>query len=239
MDILVKTLSGIYNSIFIIQHYVYKALELKFSMFKHYTQSTILIEEDNTTIIIDPFNIKDKDLPIADILLISHPHKDHYSIEDINSISSINTTIVSSCDIDTISYSKEHIKLVPNQTIQINNISITATPAYNIDKEFHPKKNNWLGFHIQTPTTSYYFIGDSDNIEEFSNFSHADVAFIPISGTYVMNVEEAVEATIHSIKPKLAIPCHFGEVVGTIQYAQKFVEIIKRKGIDAKVIKEE
>ena len=207
-------------------------------MFKHYTQSTIIIKEDDTIIIIDPFKIKNKNLPTADTLLISHPHKDHYSIEDINSICSTNTTIVSSCDIKTISNCKEHIKLLPNQTIQLKNISITATPAYNIDKQFHPKKNNWIGFYIQTPTTSYYFIGDSDNIQEFSNFSHADVAFIPISGTYVMNVEEAVEATIHSIKPKLAIPCHFGEVVGTLEDAQKFVELVGEKGTDAKIIKE-
>lgn len=212
-------------------------------MFKHYTQSTILIQEEientTTTIIIDPFKISQKNLPKADILLISHSHKDHYSLEDINSVLTPNTIVISYLDIPTIDSCKEHIKLLPTQHIQINNISITATHAYNTNKEFHPKENNWLGFYIQTPLNTYYFVGDSDSIEEFSKYSQPDIAFIPISGTYVMNVEEAVLAITQQIKPKLTIPCHFAEVVGTLEDAQEFVKLLKENNYTAKIIKEE
>lgn len=208
-------------------------------IFKHYTQSTIVIQEQDTTIIIDPFKIVGKNLPKADILLISHTHGDHFSMQDIQEVITPQTAIITSHDIKFEDLSNTHKTILPNEKIEVENITIIGTPAYNTNKEFHPKENNWLGFHIQTPVSTYYFTGDCDDIEEFSNYSNADVAFIPVSGTYVMSADEAADATISKIKPKLAVPVHFGEVVGNKKDAEIFVEKVKKAGLEAEIRKEE
>jgi L-ascorbate metabolism protein UlaG (beta-lactamase superfamily) len=181
----------------------------------------------------DPFKIKNKDT--ADIILITHEHYDHCSPEDIKILQGPDTVIVATPDCAKKLTGK--IKTVkPGDKITVEGIEIEVVPSYNTNKQFHPKGNNWAGYIFTVRGQRIYIAGDTDYIPEMKNFK-ADIALLPVSGTYVMTAEEAVKAAL-DIKPKIAIPMHFGTIVGSKDDAKKFAEGLKGK-IEVMILKEE
>ena len=190
-------------------------------------------------ICMDPFQLKNR-TEKADIVLVSHEHFDHCSPKDIAMVSTEKTVIVASDQ--AAKQIGEHAKaLKPGQTIEIEKIKIFAVSAYNINKfrepgiVFHPKADQKNGFVFEMDNKRFYHAGDTDFIPEMKQLQNIDVAFLPVSGTYVMTPEEAAQAA-NTIKPKLAIPMHFGSIVGTQKDAQRFkslskvpVEILQQK----------
>ncbi len=179
----------------------------------------------------DPFKI-DKEYHDADIIFITHSHYDHYSEEDINKVRKENTQIVAPLDLLdkllTLDFTKDSITLVkPNENYTVKKLSFKTIPAYNTNKNFHPKENNWVGYLVTIDNITYYIAGDTDITEENREVS-CDVAFIPIGGTYTMDYKEAAEL-INEIKPKIAIPTHYGEIVGNIGDGQKFTKLINKE----------
>jgi L-ascorbate metabolism protein UlaG (beta-lactamase superfamily) len=191
------------------------------------------IKEEGKVIYIDPWKIKKPEK--ADIILITHEHFDHFSKEDVEKLQGENTIIVS---IDSVT-KKLHGNtrtVKPNEKIKINSIEIECVPAYNTKQErlgYHPKKDGRVGFIINIKGKRIYHVGDSDYIPEMNDIK-PDIALIPVSGTYVMDAEEAAEATL-KIKPKVAIPMHYGDIVGNINDAKKFKELLKDK-VDVKIL---
>ena len=176
------------------------------------------------TIYIDPFKIKEK-LNDADIIFITHSHYDHFSEEDILKIKNENTIIVITNDLVEksiqLGFKKENIiEVKPNQNYKIGELKFETIPAYNVNKNFHPKENNWVGYILELNKQRYYVAGDTDITEENKKVK-CDVAFVPVGGTYTMTATEAAEL-VNLIKPKVAIPIHYGEIVGTEQDANKF-----------------
>ena len=189
---------------------------------------TFKIVENGVTIYTDPFKINSDEK--ADIIFISHGHYDHCSPDDVAKIASSSTTIITTPDC--AKQLKGNIKTVkPGDKINIDKLEIKAVPAYNINKDFHPKANNWVGFVFSISNKKYYFTGDTDYIPEMDQLKeeHIDIAFIPVSGTYVMDANEAVKATL-AIMPKIAIPMHYGSIVGSKSDAEQFKEKLKGKG---------
>lgn len=176
------------------------------------------------TIYIDPFKIKEK-LNDADIIFITHSHYDHFSEEDILKIKNENTIIVITNDLVEksiqLGFKKENIiEVKPNQNYKIGELKFETIPAYNVNKNFHPKENNWVGYILELNKQRYYIAGDTDITEENKKVK-CDVAFVPVGGTYTMTATEAAEL-VNLIKPKVAILIHYGEIVGTEQDANKF-----------------
>ncbi len=182
------------------------------------------------TIYFDPFQITT--VKPADLILISHEHFDHCSPEDAARVQVAHTVIVT--EKDSAKKLSGNIKIVaPGAHITAGGISVEAVPAYNTDKNFHPKTNGWLGFIVEIDGVRIYHAGDTDVIPEMAGIK-ADIALLPVSGTYVMTAEQAAEAAL-MIKPKIVIPMHFGAIVGSDDDAQKLKTALQGK-IDVRIL---
>ena len=182
----------------------------------------------NKIIYIDPFKI-DKNYNDADIVFITHDHFDHYSEEDIDKVINENTTIIIPEELLTKILRKginknAVITVESNKEYMVQGIKFETIPAYNTNKTFHPKENNWVGYIITLDGIRYYIAGDTDITEENRKVK-CDVAFVPVGGTYTMDFKEAAQL-INEIQPKIAVPIHYGSVVGTEQDATDFIKLL-------------
>ena len=189
--------------------------------------SSIRINKEKI-IYIDPFKI-DRNFNDADIIFITHDHYDHYSEEDIDKVINENTTIIIPEELLTKLLRKginknAIITVEPNKNYMVQGIKFETISAYNTNKTFHPKENGWVGYIIIINGIRYYIAGDTDITEENKQVK-CDVAFVPVGGTYTMDFKEAA-SLINEIKPKIAIPIHYGSVVGTEQDAIDFVRLL-------------
>ena len=192
------------------------------------------------TIFIDPIQLSENITDKADILLITHTHGDHVSIEDIKKIVKKDTIIIGPADF--LSQSRQigdfDIKVAePGKNLEVKGIKIEAVAAYNTNKSFHPKDENWMGYIVEMDEVRVYHAGDTDLIPEMKNIK-CDVAILPVSGKFTMTSDEAVHAA-EIIKPNLAIPMHWGSIIGTQDDAEKFALGCRRIGINAEVLEKE
>jgi len=184
------------------------------------------------TIFTDPFKLKKKDR--ADIVLITHEHYDHCSPEDVAKIQGPETVIVATPDCaGKLSGTVKTVK--PGDKITVHGIEIEAVPSYNTNKQFHTRDRNWVGYVFTAGGRRIYLAGDTDYIPEMKNI-RCDVALLPVSGTYVMTAEEAVKAAL-DIKPEVAIPMHYGSIVGGKADAEKFRKALEGQ-VEVVVLKE-
>ena len=189
--------------------------------------SSIRINKEKT-IYIDPFKI-DRNYNDADIVFITHDHYDHYSEEDIDKVINENTTIIIPEELLTKLLRKginknAIITVEPNVKYMVQGIKFETIPAYNTNKSFHPKENDWVGYIITLNDIRYYIAGDTDITEENRKVK-CDVAFVPVGGTYTMDFKEAAQL-INEIQPKIAVPIHYGSVIGTEQDASDFIKLL-------------
>ncbi|HID16948.1 TPA: MBL fold metallo-hydrolase [Candidatus Bathyarchaeota archaeon] len=180
--------------------------------------------KDDKTIYIDPFELKGGER--ADIILVTHEHYDHCSPKDIKKVSSPETIVVApgSCKRLLSGLKARFVK--PGDGLEVKGVKVEALPAYNVNKfrfpgqVFHPKEEGKVGYVLTVKGVKIYHAGDADLIPEMEGL-RVDVALLPVSGTYVMTAEEAAEAT-RKLKADLAIPMHYGSIVGSERDAEKF-----------------
>ncbi|MEA3514014.1 MAG: MBL fold metallo-hydrolase [Nanoarchaeota archaeon] len=196
--------------------------------------SSFKIKAGHKIIYIDPYAGEDY-TEKADIVLVSHAHYDHSSREKITQIRVDDTIVLTTKDnvaaIDGESFSS-------GDTRKIEDITITAIPAYNLEKEFHPKENPGLGFIIRFDGKSVYHAADTDMIPEMKDL-RPTVALLPVGGIYTMNAKEAAIAA-ERIMPHIVIPMHYGAgIVGKIDDAELFKELVEiNQDITARILKE-
>ncbi|MFC1801752.1 MBL fold metallo-hydrolase [Nanoarchaeota archaeon] len=177
------------------------------------------------TIYLDPYHIEPEE--DADLILITHAHFDHFSPEDLEKIKKKSTVVVTTADCAAkLSLNTKVIK--PGETINLENIKVEAVPAYNTHRfksegvPFHSKESGWCGYIITVDNVRIYHAGDTDKIPEMKDIK-CDVALLPIGGTYTMDAEEAAQAA-NEIQPHVAIPMHWGKIVGKKTDAELFSE---------------
>jgi len=185
------------------------------------------------TVYFDPYQIEGG--PVADLILISHEHFDHCSPEDVAKIQGPETVIVT--EKDSAKKLTGDIRILkPGEILDLGDVKIEAVPSYNTDKDFHPRKNGWLGFIVELEGVKVYHAGDADFIPEMKDFD-VDIALLPVSGTYVMTADQAVKAAL-AINPKLAIPMHYGAIVGDMADALNFKKELEGK-VEVSILEKE
>lgn len=181
---------------------------------KVYTQNSISID----SIYFDPYQMREEKHD-ASFIFITHPHYDHFSLKDILKVSNKDSKIIIPKELAssvTTIFNEENILTVEvNSSYTFHGLSFSTVPAYNLDKEFHKKEFGWVGYLLNLDNTIYYIAGDTDLLEENLNIQ-CDVCFVPIGGTYTMNYKEAADF-VNKIHPKLAIPTHYGSIVGKVE----------------------
>ncbi len=169
---------------------------------------------------IDPWKIKTAEK--ADLILVSHSHYDHFSPDDIEKIRKEDTVVLAPPDcLAPLGGNARAMK--PGDTAVVSGVTVTAVPAYNVNKSFHPRSDDCLGFLVTADGKTIYYGGDTDRIPEMDQI-RADIVILPVGGTYTMTAEEAAQA-VNRIKPGLAIPIHFGDIVGSIEDAGRFKDL--------------
>ena len=189
--------------------------------------SSIKINEGKV-IYFDPFKI-DKQYNDAYIIFITHDHYDHYSEEDIDKVIKPDTTIVipEGMQVKLLKKGVKNSNIItvePEKTYVVEGLKFETIPAYNVNKAFHPKDNGWVGYILEIDGIRYYIAGDTDITEENKRVK-CDIAFVPVGGTYTMDFKEAAEL-VNEIKPKVAVPIHYGSIVGTSEDAINFQKLL-------------
>ena len=192
----------------------------------------IITGKEGTSVCLDPFQVKGDYKPV-DVLISTHEHFDHCSVEDMQKVVNSDTEVIgipmaednlSKLDCKKIHYVK------PGETLTLKSIRFEFVPAYNVNKfrspkvPFHPKEDEKIGVIIVMDSHRIYHAGDTDCIPEMADF-RPDIALIPVSGTYVMTAEEAIEAA-NILQPRLIIPMHFGAIVGDSSMAEKLKQSV-------------
>ena len=191
------------------------------------SNNSVRIELDGKIIYVDPYEIEGSPED-ADYIFLTHDHYDHFSLDDINKILKRETAFIVPMPMDKrvrkntaagINY-----PVVPGKSYEVNGLSFETVAMYNKLKPFHPKKAGWCGYIINVSGNRIYIAGDIDDIDEAFAVS-CDIAMVPIGGFYTMNYKEAA-GLINKIKPKVAIPTHYGKVVGKVSYGEDFKKLV-------------
>ena len=196
------------------------------------THSSIQIDD----MAFDPYDA-DKIKFKAKYIFITHTHYDHLDIPSIKSLSNKKTIFIAPYDAkETLEQNFENkiIYVKPYDEINLETCQVEVLPSYNINKDFHKKEYNWVGYKVIKDGVVYAVFGDTDATPELEKLKAIDVLFVPIGGTYTMNAKEAAALT-NKIKPKLVIPIHYGTVVGTKADEKEFLKNLDKK-IKSKIL---
>lgn len=199
------------------------------------TQSSIRLEKEKV-IYFDPYKIGEK-LSDADYIFITHNHYDHFDKNSINNIKKETTKLIVPLsmkeEVNDLVDNSNILYVLPNRKYKLDNISFKTTYSYNINKEFHKKEDNFVGYILDLGGLKYYIAGDTDFLKENKELE-VDVALVPIGGKFTMDFKEAA-LFINTIKPKKVIPTHYGSLIGDKSLGKDFLLLIN-DGIECELV---
>ena len=195
---------------------------------KVFTHSSIRVQSGDKVIYADPFEIKQAPHD-ADIILITHDHYDHFSTNDISRIAKPGTVLVVPDNMakkaeDARQYVGRIETIAQGSSKEVDGLTIETIPAYNTLKPFHMKSAGWVGYIFEADGKRVYIAGDTDATKE-AKAVKCDIALVPIGGHYTMDCKDAA-AVVNTIKPEVAIPTHYGSIVGSPEDGKRFAELV-------------
>jgi L-ascorbate metabolism protein UlaG (beta-lactamase superfamily) len=197
------------------------------------------IRAGRANVYIDPYRVP-PGAPEADLILITHGHYDHFSPQDVELLSTRSTWLVGPAAVAE-RVSGQVLAIAPGEALDeelVRGVHVAAVAAYNTSKRdqfgnaFHPPEAGLVGYELNVRGERLYHAGDTDVIPEMDAVAGVDVALLPVSGRYVMTAGEAAEAA-RRIQPRLAVPMHWGEHIGTRADAERFAE---RAPVDVRIL---
>ena len=195
------------------------------------THSAVRIEAaDGTVLYFDPFQLVEESHD-ASAVFVTHDHYDHFSPEDAAKVLRAGSVVVAPATCADAVRAQlpgvEVVPAVPGARLEVAGIDVEAVRAYNVEPErlqFHPKANDWLGYVATVDGVRYYVSGDTDQNPDNEAVS-CDVALVPIGGTYTMDAAQAA-AFVNALRPKAAVPTHYGTAVGPKDAIDAFVPLV-------------
>lgn len=206
------------------------SLEAVLDRIRVYNQSSVRIEApDGTVVHVDPYDMREEPRD-ADYLLVTHAHYDHLSPADAARVCCERTELVApesmAADVASLPCRATHL-VAAGETLELPGLTVEAVPAYNVRPErlgFHPEGNGWLGYVLTIAGVRVYVAGDTDQ-NAGNERVRCDVALVPIGGTYTMDPAEAA-AFVRELSPAVAIPIHYGSIVGSMADADAFEALV-------------
>jgi len=185
-----------------------------------------LLKGEGVVVAIDPYELRSVPEK-ADLVLVTHDHFDHCDPNSVRLVAKPDAVIVAPQN--AASKLGKNVRVVKvGDVLTEKGVTIKVVPAYNVRPErqrFHPKNYGGVGYLITLAGKTIYHPGDTDLIPEMDNLGQVDIALLPVSGTYVMDAQEAAEA-VKRIKPTHVIPMHYGSIVGGKADAEKFAQLV-------------
>jgi L-ascorbate metabolism protein UlaG (beta-lactamase superfamily) len=186
--------------------------------------TSVRIRRAGVEIHVDPLGLTEDSR--ADVVLLTHPHYDNFSENDIARVRAPTTVLIAPVTMKKLLVDADHL-MRPGDMVQIDGIDILAVPAHNVDKKFHTPEHGWLGYVFTVGGTTYYHAGDSDYLPSMRDI-RCDVAFLPCGGHYTMGVEEAAKAG-EACGAEIIVPIHWGEPHGTRGEVARLAELFSRQ----------
>ena len=191
------------------------------------TQSSVRFEWDGEVYYVDPFQITDETHD-AGFVLLTHDHFDHFDPESLVNIMNEYTLFVCPAPMEgkvkAVVGDHDILPVIPNEFYEDGPMEVDTIPSYNIDKDFHPEDAGWCGYVFHLGDLRLYVAGDTDDTDDARDVS-ADIALIPVGGTYTMTPEEAADLT-NEMAPEIVIPTHYGSIVGNQTDGETFAKLV-------------
>ena len=189
-----------------------------------FTQNSIRITDKDRRIYIDPFQMKISPHD-ADLILITHDHHDHFSPEDSEKVAGNGTVLIVPQKMkdkagEAAAFVKKTLTVEPGNSYEMEGLSFETVASYNKVKPFHMKSAGWVGYILCIDGKRIYIAGDTDDTDEAEKVK-CDIALVPIGGTYTMDAKQAAKL-INTIRPVVAIPVHYGSIVGNKEDGDDF-----------------
>lgn len=194
-----------------------------------FKQNSIRISSSGGVIYVDPFQMDEAPHDAA-FIMITHGHYDHFSPESIKMVANGETVLIApekmlSKAQEVSGFVGEIVTVRPGERRSVSGLEFETVPAYNVSKPFHPKSAEWVGYVLVIDGKRIYIAGDTDATEE-AGAVRCDIALVPVGGTYTMDAKAAAEL-VNTIRPEVAIPVHYGGIVGSARDGEKFAKKVK------------
>ncbi|MDX1645684.1 MAG: MBL fold metallo-hydrolase [Longimicrobiales bacterium] len=186
--------------------------------------SSIRIRHAGMEIHVDPLGVDEESE--ANFVLLTHPHYDNFSEEDIAKVRGPETVVVAPASMKKQLGDADHF-MRPGDMLQLDSFDVLATPAHNVDKKFHTPSDGWLGYVFTLGDTTFYHAGDTDFLDAMYGI-RCDVAFLPVGGHYTMGVEDAARAG-QACRAEVVVPIHWGDAHGTTEDIARLTELFPRE----------
>lgn len=186
--------------------------------------SSVRIRRPGVEIHVDPAGVNGDSK--ADLVLLTHPHFDNFSEDDIARVRKPDTVIVAPASMKKLVDDADHY-MRPGDMVHLDGYEVLAVPAHNVEKRFHTPEDGWLGYVFTIEGTTYYHAGDTDFLPSMFGI-RCDVAFLPCGGHYTMGVDDAARAG-EACGAEIIVPIHWGEPHGSEDDITRLKELFSRE----------